>query len=105
MESIIWTKVLELCVDVLTLLPWMVLATRARKFNMVGVKTVHGGEKISEYKHTNKEATCKLLNKLNGILHFVRERFWNVQNVSAGSLRDWKLRQLMRQQLTICNWF
>lgn len=43
--------------------------------------------------------------ELNRILHFVTERFWNVQNVSAGSVRHWKLWQLRCQQLVICDWF
>lgn len=90
----------------LTLLPWTVLATRSSKMNMVGVKTEYRGRGgVSEYKCKNKKVTRKLINELNRVLHFVIEGFWNIQNVSAGSLRDWKLRQLRRQQLSICNWF
>lgn len=85
----------------LTLLPWMVLTTRSSKMNMVGIKT-ECGIKISEYKPTRTKMSQT---ELNRILRFVTESFWNVQNINAGSVRHWKLWQLWRQQLVICDWF
>lgn len=85
----------------LALLAWMVLATRSSKVNVVGIKTEQGGEQFSDYKR-DEEITRKRNEKR--ILHFVIE-FWNIQNVSGGAVRDWKLRQLRRQQVIICNWF
>lgn len=41
MKSIIGVQVLILCIDVLTMLAWLVLATSAGQVDMVGIKTGH----------------------------------------------------------------
>lgn len=101
-KSIIRAEILVLCIDVLALLTWMIVATSSSEVNMVGVKTGHRKKYTWGKGERGKWGRYEEIFESSQILHLVTKWLWNIQDVSAGSVRNRKLWQLW--ELRICGW-